>query len=147
MLLHFGFVSIYATNIARKLSKISYYSSYYAYPFFHQNWNLFVPLPTTNYQLIAYNDSVKINVFNEILTKHQTNRLAGYEPILIAISNSIHYFEKNTVLKNVKIQNDKNFTIIEHFTNNYLQTKKITKFKLILTASDVITKENRYYYN
>jgi len=147
MLLHFSFVCIYATNTGQKKSKISYYSAFYTYPYFHQNWNLFVPPPGSNYNLIVYNDSIKMDIFSEILTKHQTNRLAGYEPLLIALSNSIHYFEKNTMLKNGKVQNDKNFTIIEHFAKNYLAKKKIHSFKLIMLTSDLLTKKTRYYYN
>ena len=90
---------------------------------------------------------MRLDIFNDILTKHQTNRFAGYEALLIALSNSLHYFEKNTTLKNGKVQNDKNFAIIQHFTKKYLQSKKIHSFKLIMLTSDVITKKTRCYYD
>ena len=128
-------------------NKISYYSSFYCYPYFHQNWNLFVPPPTNNYTLIVYNDSIKINVFNELLIKHQNNKLGGYEPILLALSNSIHYFDKNTILKSGKVTNDKNFVIVEHFVKKYLYKKTKQPLNIILIINDVLIKQNRLYYN
>lgn len=147
LLLHFSFVAVYALNSGDNPSKISYYSSYYAYPYFHQNWNLFVPPPSSNYKLIAYTDSAEIDIFKSILNNHTNNRFAGYEPLLISLSNSIHYFEKNTSAKNCNITNDKNFTIIEHFTRNYLKNKKQKLLKLLLIVAESKTDAIKYYYN
>lgn len=86
-------------------------------------------------------------MFNELLIKHQTNRLGGYEPILLALSNSIHYFEKSTILKSGKVTNDKNFTIVQHFVKNYLHKKTKQPLTIILIINDVLIKQNRLYYN
>lgn len=96
---------------------------------------------------MAYSDSVKINIFNELLIKHKSNSLAGYQPLLLALSNSIHYFEKNTALKSGKVTNDINFRIVEHFAKNYLHAKTKQPLKVILIINDVLTKQNRWYYN
>src|SRR4051812_31267263 len=83
--------------ICSYLIKPNLYSISYTYPFFHQNWNLFVPPPNSNYYLYVYNKNStaeSMDVFGEILMGHQKNRFRGYGPILIALSNSIHYFEK-----------------------------------------------------
>ncbi len=96
---------------------------------------------------MAYNDSVKINVFNELLIKHKSNSLAGYQPLLLALSNSIHYFEKNTALKSGKVTNDINFKIVEYFAKKYLHAKTKQPLKVILIINDVLTKQNRWYYN
>ena len=145
LLVHFLGVAIYCLNGQKPNSKLSYYASFYAYPYFHQNWNLFVPPPTKNYRLIAYNTNIKKDVFNELLAKHKANRLAGYEPLLIALSNSIYYFENSTKLKKGKVVNDKNFEIISHFIRNYLCRE--THLKIILVVVDVNTKQERVYYN
>jgi hypothetical protein len=147
LLLHFLLVTVYANKPTTNRTKIDYYASFYVYPYFHQNWNLFVPPPSSNYSLIAYTDKGEIDIFKTILTKHRNNRFAGNEPLVIALTNSIHYFEKNVTTKNCKITDDKNFKIIEHFVKNYLAEKKTDAFKLILLTSDLVTKQNRYYYN
>lgn len=145
LLVHFLGVAIYCLKGQKPNSKLSYYASFYVYPYFHQNWNLFVPPPTKNYRLIAYNTNIKKDVFIELLTNHKANRLAGYEPLLIALSNSIYYFEIGTNLKNGKVIDDKNFEIISHFISNYLYREN--HLKIILVVVDVNTKKERLYYN
>ncbi|MDX2173127.1 MAG: hypothetical protein SFY56_08410 [Bacteroidota bacterium] len=146
-MLHFSFVAVYALKNSNSASKISYYSTYYSYPYFHQNWNLFVPPPNSNYRLIAYTNSSEIDILKTILTEHRNNRFAGNEPLLIAVSNSIHYFEKNTLTKNCQITNDKNFAIIEHFSRNFLENEKQKLLKLLLIVTEVKTNTVKYYYN
>lgn len=140
-------ITFYCLKNPESKSKISYYAKFYTYPFFHQNWNLFVPPPSSNYQLIACNGTSKTNIFNDILIKHQTNRLAGYETFVLALSNSIHYFEKNTKVKSGLIKNDANFKIVSHFVNNYLHLKTQNMSKIIIIITNISTKENRFYYN
>lgn len=127
----------------------------YVYPYFYQNWNLFAPIPNSNYQLYARVDTENNgeSIFEEVLTLHQSNRLKGYEPLLIGFSNCIHYFEKNTPLQNAingPIQNDLNFDILKHAVKNYLQhkhKKKIGEVKLMLVVKEVADGKQRIYFN
>src|SRR5947208_757192 len=85
------------TLICSYLAKPNFCSVFYSYPFFNQNWSLFVPPPNCNYNLYVYRKEDKSqckDLFSEILIKHQKNRLKGNQALLTALSNSIHYFEK-----------------------------------------------------
>lgn len=126
------------------------------YPYFHQNWNLFAPVPHTNYRLFARIDSGKSNyteVMGELIARHRANRLAGYEPLVIAFSNSIHYFEKNCPMQgrvNGPVKDDLYFTILEKATWHYLHyTQRINTepLKLLLLVEDTKGGQKRVYFN
>jgi hypothetical protein len=153
---HFVLVIIYANPFEHRKTKIDYYAQFYVYPYFHQNWNLFAPPPTSNYTLLAtynHNGNKTTDVFNEMLIEHQTNRLLGYEPLVIAFSNSIHYFEKNTPFKkafNGPMVGDSYFSMLEHSVKKYLEVKNETKLshvRLFLIVEDKQTKRQRLYFN
>lgn len=114
-----------------------------------------MPVPDSNYRLYCEykNHGVKkIDLFNEVLLKHQTNRFAGYEPVLIAFTNCIHYFEKNTTEQkqlNGPITNDLNFEILKQLTKNYIEYSekiKIKQIKITLVVNQTITNKQRIYY-
>jgi hypothetical protein len=95
----------------------------------------------------------KKDVFNEIVIKHQSNRLTGMGPLVLAFSNSIHYFEKNTnklEKLNGPISGDEYFKMIEHEAFNYLANgEKIEqqKVRLFLIVENVLLHERRVYFN
>lgn len=127
------------------------FSFFYTYPFFHQNWNLFVPPPKSNYNLYAIYESdrgfQKTDIFQQLLIKHQGNRFSGAEPLLIAISNCIHYVETSS---KPGLSCDDNFKMIEKFANSYLNQTCILKssnIKLILVVSNAKKLQARVYYN
>lgn len=142
LFLHFGMLFKYIFDPGNL-------SFYYVYPYFQQSWSLFVPPPHNNYNLFAEynaNGTHRLDVFKEILTNHQTNRFGGSEALLIALSNSIHYFEKEPA-PDVR---GTNFKIIEKFTINYLrQTRdiKLSQVKIILTIDLDKPSELRVYHN
>ena len=126
------------------------------YPYFTQNWNLFVPPPNTNYKLfVEYEDHgiQKKEVFAEIMSQHQNNRLKGYGPLLLAFSNSIHYFEKNTSLQkplNGPIKNDLYFKMIEKSALSYLQATqkiKLDSLKIRLLVQSLPGDSQKVYFN
>ncbi|MGZ4091353.1 MAG: hypothetical protein ACXVNO_11575, partial [Bacteroidia bacterium] len=125
------------------------YSSWYAYPFFHQSWNLFVPPPSNNYNLFAiYENKGKqtADIFTEILVKHQTNRIGGSEALLLALSNTIHVYEKG----NEPAKDSIGFKFIERFAKNYLnKTRNISldHVKLILVVDQNSPANTRIYTN
>lgn len=120
-------VFVYAGPFATRGSKASFLAYAYVYPYFHQNWDLFAPVPENNYRLIAEyeeNGLQRRDVFAELVQKHQANRLLGYEPLVIAFSNSIHYFEAGSPLQqavNGPVKNDLNFMILERAVRSYLK--------------------------
>jgi hypothetical protein len=154
-LMHFTFVFFYAFPFKTK-NKLAFFSQAYVYPLFQQNWNLFAPVPDANYRLfVTYQKSGKqsIDLFTRIVTQHQAKRLSGCGPFVLAFSNSIHYFERNTVFRkkiNGPIVDDINFSIIEHAAYQYLRGhQKISaqKIKLILVVDEVQTNKQRIYFN
>ncbi len=128
------------------------YSFFYCYPYFHQNWNLFVPPPENNYNLyVRFTDKnnaiIQVDIFSEILVKHQNNRIKGVEPLLLALSNTIHYFETEN---KPGLSSGVNFNMIETFAKNYLQHTRHTqiqnlKLNLVVRASD--SQKTRIFYN
>jgi len=134
---HFTFLFFYQF-------KPNKYSFFYVYPYFHQSWNLFVPPPHKNYHLYAIYDNgiERTDVFQELLLKHQSNRLAGYEPFVIGLSNTIHYYENEN--------SETNFLMLEKFVKQYLQysrKKKITDLKLLLVVNSVSDGSSKVYHN
>jgi len=158
LLLHFSIICIYASPFNRTGLKANaaYAATYYAYPYFHQDWNLFAPPPNTNYQLFVQFEnegSIKREIFKDLLLQHQSNRFKGLEPLVITFANSIHFFEKSTQLKqtiNGPVTGDINFTILEHSVKKYLQHQykgKIQSLKLYLFVTNIETKAQRIYFN
>ncbi len=145
---HFVLISSY-------LTKPNFCSVFYTYPFFHQNWSLFVPPPNCNYNLYVYtkNGSKSIDLFSEMLFKHQKNRLNGSEFMVTALSNSIHYFEKEAESQeflNGKVEKNENFKIIEKMAVNYLRnanTIDTENVKIVLIVSPIADGKQRVYFN
>jgi hypothetical protein len=154
--LHFILLAIYANPLGQARNRISFLAYNYSYPFFHQNWNLFAPAPDCNYSLLAmYDDQGPkvLDVFSEIVQKHQANRLGGHEPLVLAFSNSIHYFEKNSPGQqalNGPVKNDLNFTILERAVKGYLkETRQLGQIpvRLFLVVDNIHTQQRRVYFN
>ncbi len=155
LLLHFGAVLVYSNPFSSEKTKPAFYAQAFIYPYFHQNWNLFAPVPDSNYHLYCVFEDrgiQKTDVFNEIETLHQQNRLKGYAPLLLTFANSIHYFEKNTELKalyNGPINGDRNFDILVNTAKRYLnysRSIKIQNLKLILVVEPK-NKQQKFYFN
>jgi len=153
--IHFALVSVFANPYSKNKGKIDYYAEWYVYPYFTQNWNLFVPPPNTNYTLFAeYQDYGKqrTDIFQELVLKHQANRLKGHGSVLLAFSNTIHYFEKNTTLQQPlnSVKNDLYFQMIEKSALNYLQHArgiKIDSLKIRLVVQTLGSNSDKVYFN
>ncbi|MEO6303005.1 MAG: DUF5819 family protein [Bacteroidia bacterium] len=156
MLIHFSCLLIYPKPISSQKNKAEFYAQAYIYPYFHQNWNLFAPVPNSNYNLYCEyenNGIQKTDLFAEIKTIHQTNRFKGYGPLVVAFANGIHYFEKNAKQQqpmNGPISSDLNFKIIQQAAKNYLEYSKkiqISKLKMILVVTETLTNKQKVYFN
>jgi hypothetical protein len=156
LLVHFLLITIYCLKQENK-KKIHFYSQLYVYPFFHQGWQLFAPAPDVNYTLFF---SVKekgkqrtIDVLDPVIEMHRRNRLAGYGPLLIALVNSIHFFEKNAlpeVTPLTAIKDDINFTIMQKIaesTSRLVGEDLPEDRRLILVVNEISGKKNRVYHN
>lgn len=149
-------VLINGNPLANQESKLQYWSQYYTYPYFHQTWLLFAPPPSCNYNLIAQYDNngiQKTDIITEILSKHQNNRLQGYEALLISLINSIHFFEKKSPLQNRvngPIKNDIDMDLLQKMVFNYLRytrSGEIKNLKLTLLVSNIKNNDKRIYFN
>jgi hypothetical protein len=99
------------------------------------------------------------DIFREVLTKHQSNRFAGYGPFLIALVNSIHFVEKSAQskghLKEV-IEEDRYFKVLDQAVQNYLQAtlkefkiqgSRFNKAEFLLVVNDLPSNSKRVYYS
>lgn len=100
--------------------------------------------------MFAFANGKTINVLGNILNAHQQNRLAGNESLLLAFTNSIHYFFASTKINSGLVLQDKNFEIIEFATNNYLKQNysfSDNNINLLLIVKDISTNTTHYFYN
>lgn len=154
--LHFFFVFVNCAPAIHKSHRLFFWSQRYAYPFFQQTWQLFAPPPDANYQLVAsYELSGKqcTDIFNEVLFRHQTNRLAGYEPLFLCFASSIHQFEKNALwqgLNNGEVKSNTAFGILEKLCRAYIvhtQGAVPNQLKITLVVKPTNGQPTRIYYN
>ena len=130
LIAHFTAVLAYTWPTETK-GRFYNYSFVYIYPFFHQNWTLFVPPPKENFNLfVKYRTSKKQqdwkDLFFEIDAKHQNNRLAGNEAILLSLSNALRYYSniprKNFVYKDRL--DDIELTILKRIIIGYINIQE-----------------------
>lgn len=152
LFIHFSLILFYALP-DRLHNKVSFFSQLYVFPFFHQNWSLFAPVPDSNYRLIAVcANGHQRDIFTELVSNHQSNRFSGNGALVLAFSNSIHYFEKNTKLQgniNGPVVNDPYFDIIEHEVKNYLHITEKTDcghLRIILTVNRIKPAAQKIYF-
>lgn len=128
-------------------------SNFYVYPFFQQNWELFAPPPDQNYRLyVVFESGRATELVGKLKSKHQTNLLAGNEAALLALTNSIHFFEKNQAPMTVSLKNaseDHNFMIlnktVQAFLENEEKQEDLKKIILLVQPVDPLQKRKIYY--
>ncbi len=155
LLMHFVMVWLYV-NPFQKEAERSFWGQWYCTPFFSQGWTMFIPVPENNYMIFVdyevNGEKKRDEIFADLVRTHRSNRLAGYEPLVVAFNNSIHFFEYNTTLQknlNGPVRNDLYFDIIRHSAKQY--TKHICKcepanFRMILLIKPTGNRPMRVYY-
>jgi hypothetical protein len=128
LMAHFTFLSLEAF----RPSPLSFS---YTYPFFQQNWKLFVPAPHSDYQLFCIYEKegkiIKKDLIMEKLTAHKENPFSGTEPILNTLLASVHFYEHNPT--------DVNYKILEYGVSKILTLENgtIHQLKLILLVKPI----------
>ena len=156
IIIHFSIIILSINPVFKLPPKAQIFAMFYFYPFFDQGWNLFAPVPKSNYHLFVkyqIDDRTKqMDLIQEIKNKQLENRFNGYESLSLALSNSIHSFEVGTTglqKLNGPIVNDINYTIVEHYAKQYVLGEsqgKAKNIQLILLVENVVTKQSRVYF-
>ncbi len=115
---------------------------------------MFVPIPKQNYNIyVKYDDGEWHDVFNEIVAKHQNNRLSGNENLSLALSSAIRYYASSVESKSMFLKDDgKNVNlnvirkmILQYLTLNRGEAPK--NLKMIIRIKEVKEKnEHSHYY-
>lgn len=128
---HFFAVLVY-TFPAKTESKLKFYVFPYVYPYFHQSWSMFAPIPKQNFSVyVRYNNYGWQDLFNNINRAHQKNRLAGNEAMLLTFSNALWYYAASAKEVN-EVKTDDNANI------NYVMLKKVIRQYLVISNKQEI---------
>lgn len=118
---------------------------------------MFVPIPTQNFKIylkysVRGKDYPWHDVFNETLAKHQSNRFAGNEAILLAYSNALRFYA-SSVGETSKFEKDDGanlyFMILKKIIINRIVTEQKAnpvKTEIIIGIEDEITKKPHYHF-
>lgn len=156
LFVHFTLTSLYTYKSQLCNTRAGYLSQAYAYPFFQQSWGLFAPAPKSNYHLYVQfeqNGVQKTDLYEEVVTQHQSNRLKGYGHIVMAFTNAIHFFEYAATTDSLVsgfVGDNQYFSMIGHSAMNYLRYTRrlqIEKLKMVLVIRQVDSGETKTFYN
>lgn len=136
-------------------SKLKNHVYPYVYPYFHQSWNMFVPIPKQNFNIyVKYDGSNWQDVFNEIVLKHQRNRLGGSENLSLSLSSAVRYYVstvKNENTVEVYKGGNVNYDVLEKIIKQYLSQKNggtPKKLEIIIRVKNSYgSKDHSHYYS
>jgi hypothetical protein len=138
---------------ANEGSKLRYYVFPYIYPYFHQSWTLFVPVPKENFNVYVKQDGQEWeDLFYNVYSAHQNNRLGGNEALMLALSNSLRYYASSVKgISGIEKDDDTNvnFTVLRKIVKNYY-TLKFEKapenLKIIIRIKDINKETDHSHY-
>jgi hypothetical protein len=127
----------------------------YCYPFFHQQWTVFVPAPTKQFDLYMRNGTGNtwqswVNVTQRFIKKQRQHPLEGRETEVLLLSNAINYVAYDLGEGN-KVFNEKpdlpSFKVMEraakYFFRNYRCWAEGKDYELVLVTK---ASGKRYFY-
>lgn len=141
---------------AKDENKFKAYVFPYVYPYFHQDWSMFAPIPKQNYTIyVRYDGHDWYDVFNEVVMAHQNNRFSGHENISISLSSAIRYYASSIESANTYKVDDGsnvNLKVIEKILIKYISKKDGTapkNMETIIRIRDVdgSADHSHYYLN
>lgn len=108
--------------------KLKYYVFPYIYPYFHQDWSMFVPVPTQNFNVyVRMNGEDWQDVIHDLNMKHQANRFGGNETSLLALTSALRFYSSTIEKEKSQIISDDNsnlnFEVVERIIKGYLVSK------------------------
>jgi hypothetical protein len=123
------------------------------YPYFHQSWTLFVPVPKENFNVyVKHAGQDWEDLFYEIYSKHQNNRLAGQEELMLALSNSLRYYASSVSdVSSIEKDDDSNinFMVLKKIIVNYYTLRSGNKPKdmeIIIRTKDISGRPDYSHY-
>lgn len=155
---HFGLIINYTHCFSKSDdSRLDKLSTLYVNPFFHQSWQMFVPVPKTNYALYVRTCrsgawSSWENLFDAKVKRHQGNRLSGGELIALLYSSEIaHALDDAHTYKIFENEpDDINFKVLNHAIRNDLlfhQHRLFDSYELIIAVNGREARYSSYFRN
>lgn len=153
--LHFLLIFNYVAPLKINHS-ITSASNIYCYPFFHQQWTVFVPTPTKQFDLYIRNGNGTswqpwINVTKALIKKNRKSILMGKETEVLLVTNAINYLaydlgDTNRIYANKP--NIPSFNVLEQAARNYFRNyrcwKEGKRYEIAVTSAS--PKKTIYYY-
>lgn len=125
--LHFMVLLIDSSLLKIKEPKINFLAKTYTTPFFHQNWNLFVPAPKSqHYLFIRYKNQGNWTAWEDVLGNCVENnrhyKFRGNEAMVLLFSNSLIYFINKVPASGLYKQSPGfvEFNVLNHEVSRYL---------------------------
>lgn len=150
--MHFLAVFAYAFPF-KEDNKFKTLSFVYIYPYFHQSWTLFVPIPKQNfYVYVKSKNNHWRDLFYELNTVHQNNRLCGQENLILSLTNSLRYYASSIKTENCIAQDDNSniyFDVLKKVIVNYLflsAGKKPEELEIIIRIKDINDSSDYSHY-
>lgn len=123
------------------------------YPYFHQSWSLFVPVPKENFNVYVKHDNKDWeDVFQTVISKHHTNRLAGNENLMLALSSSLRYYVSSVNSQNSILNDDDsniNFVVLKKIIKQYYTIKENappSNMQIIIVTKNIYGAGNYAHY-
>jgi hypothetical protein len=145
--LHVGFLFMYTSPLKITNPKVNFITKAVVGPFFHQNWNLFVPAPKAqHYLFVRYKNAdnrVQLrDILGDCVENNQQHKWKGNETIALLFSNSLVYL-LNKVPDSKLYQQAPDFTefkVLQYELSHYLalhhKLKKGQAYELIVYSTE-----------
>lgn len=156
--IHFLCIIVYASPV-KQIGILNSASNMYCYPYFHQQWTVFVPAPSKKFDLYIRNGKDNrwqnwINITNRLIEKSRSNHFSGGETEVLLLSNSINYLIADLGEQNLIFNNPPNlasFKILEraakYYFRNYRCWRDGKDYELLIIARSGKTQTLYYFKN
>lgn len=159
--LHFILILNYAAPV-KAGGKLNTASVFYCYPYFHQQWAVFVPAPKKQFRL--YMRAGKdgdwqpwFSLSGELIQKNRRFPGLGAEPEVLLLTNAMNYLYTDLDERPVEgnaLYKDRpsfpSFAIVERAAKHYFhhspRSKREKEFELLFTATDAEGKMQAWYF-
>ena len=137
----------------KEQNKFKILSFVYVYPYFHQSWEMFVPIPKQNYYVyIKYDDTEWKDLFYDLNSMHQRNRLKGHENLMLSLGNSARYYASSVKSENAIGEDDDSniyFNVLKKIIVQYITLNSKNKpqnLQLIIRIKDTENNSDYSHY-